>query len=584
MLIIFLRLPINYRKHAFREMRAIISSGIYDFLDEFFHPTHFLEQYIKEKFNLCKIRVGNFIVFANHIDLSLFLSVLVYATYLRFYDTLRHAAPPMSDSYVTLAWMKYIDGRMLFHEGIYPQGFHIYLSILHKFAACDALYILKYTGPLNGVLTTLGIYLLVVKITGRKLPGILSAFVFGVLCSILPYEWDRQGATNSQEFAMVFLFPAWYYAISFLQTRNKQYLWTAATAFVVIGFVHTLILAFLWVGLACIISAYLLLNFRQTLRSAVQLIAAGIMTGVIAALPVLIALLVGKKFHTESLAFLTRTMQTEIPLLTLIDKLALVGFGLFLLISVWKRKTGSNLEVSLFIFFLGVSSFLMYLLIGPLTGNVVLETRLGIFWSLLASVGIGIGAEALLRMIPSKQNTLRLSVFSVISLFLMVWAVTYFKPSPVQPYKMQYDAEVNQYLCISKEYTPSQWTMVSTIDGYDLVIGKGWSILLGDFLNWYNPQRSKLVRSVDGKEEPLDVPDIFIFIQKKLFIVDIKEMEPILAQRVKDYAALEQWVAKYRGSHDNLSIYYQDDYIVVYQIHQPKSKADSFQEIWGQGN
>ena len=480
--------------------------------------------------------------------------------------------------------MKYIDERMLFHDGIYPQGFHIYLSILHKFAACDALYILKYTGPLNGVLTTLGIYLLVVKLTGRKLPGILGAFVFGVLGGNLPLGWDRQSATNSQEFAMVFLLPAWYYAIAFLQTRNKQYLWTAAAAITVIGLVHTLILAYLWVGLVCLITAYLLLNFRQTFRSAVYLIAAGIVAGFIAALPMPIALLFGKKFHTESLAFLTRTMQTGIPILTLIDKLALVGFGLFLLISVWKRKTGSNLEVSLFIFFLGILSFLMYSLMGPLTGNVVLVTRLGILWSLLASVGIGIGTEALLRMIPGKQNTLRLSVFSVISLFLMVWAVTYFKPSPAQSYKMQYDAEVNQYLRISKEYNPSQWTMVSTIDGYDLVLGKGWSILLGDFLNWYNPQRSKLVRSVDGKEEILDVPDIFIFIQKKLFIVNMKEMEPILAQRVKDYAALEQWVANYRASHDNLSIYYQDDYIVIYQIHQPKSKADSFQEIWGQGN
>ena len=74
-----------------------------------------------------------------------FIIIIGVSSYLRFYDAFASAAPPMSDSYVTLTWMKYIDARQLFHDGIYPQGFHIYLATLFKFAAVDALYILRYS-------------------------------------------------------------------------------------------------------------------------------------------------------------------------------------------------------------------------------------------------------------------------------------------------------------------------------------------------------------------------------------------------------------------------------------------------------
>ena len=632
-IIVLLKIPAKYRKYALREIGASFALWIYDVLDGLIHPYQLFRQWLIQRFLKVKTEIVKFTNLTNSLQAVLLIAVLAYSAYLRFYDALHHAAPAMSDAYVTLAWMKYIDGRMLFHDGIYPQGFHIYLSILHKFAACDALFILKYTGPLNGVLTTLGLYLFVSKITGRKLPGVISALVFGVFGGILPLEWHRQGSTNSQEFAIVFLFPAWYYAVSFLKTRNKEYLWTAAAAFAVIGFVHTLILAYLCLGLACIVSAYLLLDFRKTLRSVGQLFVTGIFAGVVAALPVPIALLFGKTFHNSSIEYLAQQVQSNIqviPIITFIDKIALLGLVLFFLITLWKRKSGYDQAESLFIFCLGVSAFFLYLLVGPISENALLIGRLGILWSLLAACGVGLGLEAVFRMIWVKSNTLKLSLSAIVSIFLITGAIVYFKPAPTQqlihnspkslsqgvvsffrpystqlssdntpksiiqgaieyfrpvpakPYKMQYDAEVDQYLRISEEFPNSTWTFVSVGDeGYDLVLGKGLNINAKDFLI-YDPQNSKLVKMVDGKLSILADENLFILIQKKLFLVDQPEMVPILAQREKDYAELEQWVAKYKESHDNLSVYYQDDNIVIYHIHQPKSKADSFQEIWGQ--
>jgi hypothetical protein len=57
-------------------------------------------------------------------------------------------------------------------------------------------------------------------------------------------------------------------------------------------------------------------------------------------------------------------------------------------------------------------------------------------------------------------------------------------------------------------------------------------------------------------------------------------MEPILARREKEYLELGRWVEKYRDSHDNLSIYYEDENVQVFHIHQPRSREEEFREMW----
>lgn len=565
--IVLFRIPTNQSKRVLREMKVSLFVRLYDFLDGTFDPHQSIRRYFSRNFRVVKDNVAEWTVPTQSIQTVLLLSVLAYSGYLRFYDTLQHAAPSFSDAYVTLAWMKYIEGKMLFHDGIYPQGFYIFLSVLHEIASNDPLYVMKYTGPFNGVLITLGIYLFVAKVTGNKLAGIISAFVFGVLGGILPGGWDRQGGTLVQEFGMVFLLPAWYYASVFLKTGKKHYAWTAGAAFAAIGLVHTLILAFLWLGLVYLVCACLITDFKNTVRSARYLIVTGFVAGVIAALQVPVGWLAGKTIFSEAIKFMTAT-QTEqyFPSMTTIDKLALLGFFLFLGISLWKRRENRfEFTLSLFICFLGVSSFMLYIAIGPMSGNVLLQVRSGVLWSLLASVGVGVAAAAFFQIIPDKQTILNLGAY-VLTLSIMAWFIIHYKPLPCLPYKMQYDAEINQYLRITNECTPAEWTLVSNEEGYDLALGRGWHIHLEDFLAWYDPKKSKLTKSVDGKEEPLVAKDIFIVKQKRIFEVNMKVMEPILAKRVLNYKNLETWVTTYKEKHNNLTIYYEDDYIVIYHI------------------
>lgn len=493
------------------------------------------------------------------------VAVILLSGYLRFFDAVVHSAPAMSDSSVTLAWMKYLEQRILFHDGIYPQGFHIYLTFLHKFSFTDPLYILKYTGPLNSVLILLGVYFVVSRLTGR-VAGIVAAFSFGLLGGVLNMEMERQVATNSQEFALVFLLPAWFFTLNYLRFKNKQDFWTAAASFAVIGLVHTLVFVFLGAGVLCLLLAGLAVRFRDTFRPALHIGLAGLAAGIISVVPAFFGLLFGKDFHGSSAEFATTVMKVSPPAISPADQIALGGIVLFFLVSALIRRLRKDFIIPLSILLLGGCFFGMYMFLGQATGSVVLASRTGLVWSLLMCVAAGAGWFALFRFIPGKKGK---EIEAIIGLALVVSAAAYLKPAPVEPYKMMHDSVVDQYLRISREFTNPEWMIVSQEEGYSLVLGKGWHMMLGDFLNWYDPQGARLARVVDGREDVLLTPHVFIFKEKNVFRVDMEQMIPIIARREKEYRDFDLWISRYRSKHSNTSVYYEDKDIQVIYIHRP---------------
>lgn len=576
----------SQRRGSFRDIWSGVVTLMYDFFDGLVNPLKLAADFYKKKLqSLKKFILCNFNTFTASGNSLLFISVFLYSAYLRFYDAVVHAAPAMSDAYVTLAWMKYIENRILFHDGIYPQGFHICLSVLRKFAFLDPLYVLKYTGPLDGLFIALGLYFVVSRLTGRVMPGIVSAFVFGLLPGFLPCEWQRQVSTNSQEFALVFLLPSWYYAACYLGSKKKYHFWAAAASFAVIGWTHPLIFVFLGIGLIFLIAANFTFNFKESARPAWNICLAAGGAGVLAVLPAIIGLLMGKQFHSSSAEYLTWQVKVNFPEITVIDMLALGGLLLYFIASLASKKHKGEIVTAFFALLLGLSSFAMYMTLGPLTGKAVLAARMGIMWSLLAALGIGVGWAALYGLIPGGAKKQGVEVLLCVA--VIAGTTGFLKPAPAQPYKMQRDSMVEQYLRISSDFRPTEWMIVSAEEGYALALGRGYHLMLGDFLSWYNPEEEKLARLVDGREDVLATPDVFIFKEKNLFRVDeasIKAiMEPVLERRAEEYRLLDRWLEKYTASHDNASVYYEDQDIQVIRISQPKSNDEKFREIWGGG-
>lgn len=509
---------------------------------------------------------NRFLNFCTNPSIIVLFGVICVSAYLRFYDPLNHATPGMSDASVNLAWVKYITSNILFHDGIYPHGMHIYQATMLKFAGDDAIYIFKYTGPLNGILTILGLYLFVWKLTNRKTAGIVAAFMYGVLGFLLPLGWERQATTFPQEFGMVFLLPAWYFTLRYLETKEKLHFWNATASYAALGLIHALVYGFMALGVVLILFVYLITGFRRHIKQIIRLSLAGIASGVIAVLPILYGWLIGKTFHSTSLEYLTSEATATIPVLTTVDYLIFAIMGGTFILLLWNIFQKKRWEPYLFILFLTVIANLSYRYLGWLTGNAVIVSRISLLWAIVICISIGLGWHFIMQLLRFFKPRMEI----LLCIVLLVVGTVYYRPMPAVPYKMMNDSMINQYLNISNEYVPTTWMMVSNEEGYWLSLNKAWHMHLWDMLE-YSPtsEKNKIVRiDEDGQEQILDTEDIFIFIEKKVFDPNLSIYEPIIAERIKNYALLEEWVDTYRENNDNIRLYYEGDDLKVYHIQQ----------------
>lgn len=581
LLFMFYRYHLSGQNHRFEQIKNVLCMWLYDFSDGLIHPWTMI---LKKLHNLCSWVFEHWIKpllsFSTAGTVALFLFVFIISAYLRFYDAFVHAAPAMSDAYVTLAWMKYIEGRVLFHDGIYPQGFHIILSVLRKFSALDGLYVLKYSGPLNGVLITLGLYFFTSRITGKAIPGLMAAFIYGVIGNYLPLEWQRQASTNSQEFGFVFLFPAWCFLYNYLRFNKRRDFITASTAMAAAGLVHTLAFLFVVLGFAVLIGAVLIINWRRYLKTALWVSGAVILAGVISVLPAGVGLLAGKKFHGAASDFLVSINSSiAIPSLDLIGYGMLGGaviFFLYQIIGSWPSKDALG---GIFILGITLITLAIYLYAGVVTKSVLIAARSCQLYSLVAALVIGAGWYVLYQTV---RIWLKRPYYQIVFAWgIMIMAMFLLNPVPALPYKMEYDSSVEQYLRISRQFRPTEWMIVSQEEGYALALGTGYHLMMKDFLNWYHPGEKYLTRWVNGLPQRLTTPDVFIFHEKKVFQVELDSMKPIYARRKRENYELTKWLKIYRLKHKNLSIFYEDNYLQVIRIHQELTRKEVINTIWG---
>jgi hypothetical protein len=514
----------------------------------------------------------------------LLISVFAYSVYLRFYDAVKHAAPPMADSYVVLGWAKWVSRREPFFYGIYPKGFHIFITMLQKFSFIDYLYIVKYTGPLCNVLITLGIYFFVSRLSGNKFIGIVSTIIYGILIQFLPGGFERQAATNSQEFGYIFVLPTTYFFYKYMVEDKRQDFISAFLGFTITALVHPVSTIFAALGGGIVMLLALLSNFKEHVKQVIKTIIAGVASGVIAILPIGIGLIMGKKLDNSSAEFLTST--TEIitaPTLMLFDYIALVSIAfIFLNILINVKKLRTKL-IELIIFSLSIVAFFLYYYAGVITQSTVIITRFSGLWQLVIPITVGMGVFTILKVL--RASNIRRIIEAITCIALICVCLFYIKPKPIIPYKMEYNSNVEQYLRIRNMLRPTEWTIISDIagedGGYDLVLGAGYHTHLFDFLSMYNPEaKTQYLTNMNNGDEEKSF-DVFIFHEKKVFKTHFEQLSQIYLNREADNRELLNWIEKYKENHSNLSIFYEDENIRIYRIHQGAAREDVNTTIWG---
>lgn len=589
LILIFLRRSL-FRKGGSRVGHAASFPGVvfYDALDLGFRLKLFWQRWFSHEGRLMSRGREKFSHFRQ--DLSskiLLLAVLAAAAYLRFYDALIYAAPPLSDSYVTLAWMKYIEERVLFHDGIYPQGFHIILATLHKFSGIDPLYVLKYMGPLVGLLITIGLYFVTSRWSKNPFAGIVAASFYGIFGFIwLGTDWERQAATNSQEFALLFLLPSLYFYSRYLQGGRRGDLWAAWFGYAVIGLVHSFVFLYAGVGLGAFLFAALLFHFRTLGKRVLAAALSGMGAVILSLLPLGLGKLLGREINHGASEFLHSYGDVAFPVLHLWDYAGLTALLLMLLIGLILRFTTHQERPDLFAGMMALFFFLLYELGGHYTGSVVLATRSGSIWALTVPLLLGFAWSYLWSGLRRLKFFSKPARFEAILLLILLAGLTYHeKVKPILPYKMEWNAGVEQYLRIAATHRPLTWMIVSQNEGYDLALGNGYHMYLGDFLARYDPNRPPLTRA-DSEEPDRGIPtEIYIYHEKKVFRVS-RSMEiyqilsPTYERREEENRRFKEWLTAYRQANGEPEIYYEDEVLAIYHISLPNPEKENRSRFW----
>ncbi|MBL0389008.1 hypothetical protein JJB07_20665 [Tumebacillus sp. ITR2] len=514
-----------------------------------------------------------------------FATVFLSSAFVRLRYAVLDAAPSMSDGYVTLAWMKYIEQRVLFHDGIYPQGFHMILAYLHKFAAVDQIYILNWTGPFVGVMITYSVYWTTARWTKNRWAGLLAAVAFGIGgTSLHGADWARQASTNSQEFALVFLLPSLYFFAKYMMEGEREDLLTGGAGLSITGFVHTLVFAYGGMGLAVAMFGGLLMRARPYLKRLWPMTIVGVVSIVCAVAPFGIGKLLGREVHSSSEDFLLERVQVSPPDLRIWDYMALAGLAVLTLAWLLRRKPFREKGMDFIAILFLAASFVMYYWAPTITQSLVLASRVNIFWALTLPIAIGMGVHHLVAWL--RWNPVRTTIQAVSAAALFSNCVVTTHLEAIHPYKMEWKEGVEQYLQISQEYRPKTWMIVSQSEGYSLVLGNGYHLYLEDFLKNYDPALPPLTHFGWTGPDPAIPPDVFLYHEKQVFEVDKSNSVYTLlaekyAQRKEQNQQLDAWMKTYEAANGKPDVFYEDDHLVIYHLHKQETEEEKQQKVWG---
>ncbi|MCL6547574.1 MAG: hypothetical protein K6T30_01540 [Alicyclobacillus sp.] len=497
------------------------------------------------------------------------------AGFIRLYDAVAVAAPEMSDGDVTLAWTKYINERILFHDGIYPQGLYLYMATLTKFAVIDPLFVLKFTGPLVTSFTVALLYWLVCRWTGRMFGGWLSALVFGVLgWHLLGQDWSRQAATNSQEFGLLFVFPMLHFANRYLHEGRRPDLWVATAALCDAGLIHSLAYLLAVMGGIAVMASSALQDWSGAKGRLARMALGGTASGIVSLLPIGLGKALHIPMNQSASTFLTSASQgARLPVLTGFDVLGLAAAGLLLCLgcsSLLHRREGRIWWIG---GLYGAMVFGLYEFGGYLTHSAVLSARTQDLWALAAALAIGLAGQAAFDGITRGR---RLSQAEWIGCaVLLAGTVAWSRPNAIVPYTVQWNEDVDAYLKIDRQYryADGSYMVVAENFEYALVLGDGYRMDPQAFLDTYDPTKPPLTRYGQAHRDTSVAAHVFLYVYKQIFEVSkdngIYELQhPLYVQERRNQTRFVKWLAAYRRANgrEAARVFYDGPHLTVYEI------------------
>ena len=501
---------------------------------------------------------GDAWVFTNALLLIL---VFAYSAYLNFYDSFAYAAPPNNEAFLSLARSKYLEHRLMFYDGIYPQGLYFLLAMMRKFAQVDALYVIKFAAPVFGLATCFAIYFFVSRIGGVNAGGIVSAITLGWLGS--HFQLFPALAGDPLWVSVMLAFFSLYCFFKYSDSCGKNYFFSAGLGTAAAGLVHPIGLVFIAVGIITLSLALLIAGVKNSLIKSLKM--AGILFSavLISLLPAGVGLLMGNTFDRGYLETVFNTsFEKYVP--ALFDYIAIGGMALTLMHAFVSIKNKCEFVARMWVFLLGSAVFLSALFAHRL-GNGYAAEKAVFLWRIMIPALVGCGASAVFstaNKVFKSKNSGYVFCMGIITVLLI-----FFPQKPFSVQRGEINTIVEQYLKISGTYRPTQWVMVSRSEGFALAYGSGYHMLPGEFVDKFNPRFKKLVDTSGPLSKTVSANYIFIFNDRTL-------------SKTVEGKALDNWIESYDKRHENIELYYTDSKLDIWMIQQEHSRDEIMEGIW----
>lgn len=528
------------------------------------------------------------------------LAVILAAAYLRFEHSIFNGTFTLSDTYGHLAWSKRMGLNEIYYYGVYSYGLHSIISAISKLFFLDAYWICRFLGPLAGAFLVLSVYYFALRTTENKAASLLSAVVYGLVThSDFPSAAYRQTALLTQEYATIFVLPGLYFFWVYLKSRKLNYLLLFAAALSVTAFIHpfaTFFLAF-WSGIM-FLAAWIPLKVNYRTIFAYGLYSFGAI--LIALVPLGIGLLMGMDFYGSSADFIKESVSTNwsgISLNQFVDIMlsggvlqdgALIAACGLIIISflLFRLKRNINAILVLTVSVGAILTFLQYRADKLSLPVLIAPFRTGTFLALLIPVVYSWGIFLIIIMISSisATNLRRLKEITTKTLTVTLCLIVIYMHPPGDLYKelLEYEAAVQNYLVIKRDFPALDWTIVGPTEQLEQVIGVGWHSDILRLVQRYTPEEV----GKPGFKWPIPTSHIFFYTEKIPFhwgrpvaLSDAeKELEPEGNDPFSQYyhtgdqrAILEakaiRLMEAYRANHD-MSIFYEDEEMRIYYVYQ----------------
>ncbi|MCT4542592.1 MAG: hypothetical protein N4A63_03510 [Vallitalea sp.] len=587
----------------------------------------FFYRYISYKLNI----IRNFLkqlFWGKRIEWIIFLLIISYNLYYYNYSNMNFMSFGAPDEEVHLYWIQSLISGRIFPSGVYPHGFHNVISAISVVFGLKAVIVTNAFSFVSTVLIMTMLYLGLRKILLSKYAALLGFAVYSLINIYRIESLYRYQFSIPQEYGMIMLMPMVLFLFSYLRKKQIIDLVFFGICFVMTISIHFYISI---IALILALSVSIIYFYRIIKKKLlIKLIICGILSGLIAIAPLGVGVALGNELE-QSMDWAVRVIQgrennkkdektkddnkdnrqtrfddfvinskKEITKYVFFDIrvmyifLALIVLTIvYCIFSILIRK---KLEENLYQLVFAMNGLLLIFLMLCRSLNLptVMEAkRVAIFFSYFSPFLIAMPFEILYRLFVNSKLKRFISCLTVLSMVTIIIIIIDFGLlRPLLPfYYFQTKGAMLVDCNIMKKYNDFEWTIVAPVNDISVVMNNGYHYELSDFIlnqeNW-------------NEDIKINIPTkyVFIYVEKRPIIsygsAFYKDDKEIVNREIVTYEDAEKTLLKGKKNNEyykkdrrilmskayywakeyqkyfptEMSVYYEDDEIIVYRIVQ----------------